>query len=206
MPWLKFSTAGNPSPVGLLLGAALALASGLALANVWRHHRQSLARDRAHWAALAARRGWHLVERSGTFSVIGAVRGISFHLSQGAVARGDIAVFLEARLPRSPWLVCEVFAPGSPVAGTARRPGVPCPLPPDRRDHGLQLWSSHRTRALQLCDPTVFAALGGLPRPYLLFQNGIVLLIWPCTSLPSDAQLDAAIASLQALADATQAA
>ena len=58
---------------------------------------------------------------------------------------------------------------------------------------GLQLWSNHRVRAPQLCDDAVRAALKQLPRPYLLHQNGIVLLIWPCPALPSDAQLDAAL-------------
>jgi len=196
-----------PSLRGLLLGAAFAAAAGLALANLWIRHRRALARDRAHWVALAKRRGWHLVERSGGFAVVGAVAGAvsgavagaNFHISQGAIAHGEIGVFLETRLPRSPWLVCELFAHSSPVAQTARHPGQRVDSEP-----GLQLWSNHRARAPQLCDEAVRAALMQLPRPYLLHQNGIVLLIWPCPALPSDAQLDAALACIAALARAGQ--
>lgn len=190
----------GPSLSGLLLSAAFAAASGLALAHLWIRHRRALARDRAHWAALASRRGWHLVERSGSFAVIGTVAGASFHISQGAVAHGEIGVFLETRLPRSPWLICELFAHSSPVAATARHPGQRVETEP-----GLQLWSNHRARAPQLCDDAVRTALKQLPRPYLLHQNGIVLLIWPCPALPSDAQLDAALACVAALARAGQA-
>lgn len=189
----------GPSLSGLLLSAAFAAASGLALAHLWIRHRRALARDRAHWAALAYRRGWHLVERSGSFAVIGSVAGASFHISQGAVAHGEIGVFLETRLPRSPWLICELFAHSSPVAATARHPGRRVETEP-----GLQLWSNHRVRAPQLCDEHVRAALKQLPRPYLLHQNGIVLLIWPCPALPSDAQLDAALACVAALGRAGQ--
>ena len=212
---LRFTPMDRPGPGSRrsgLVAALFAAASGLALANLWLRHRRALARDRAHWAALATRRGWHLVERSGSFAVIGAVpgasEGISFHLSQGAIAHGDIGVFLETRLPRAPWLICELFAASSPVAQTARRPGgrVELPRPADgKHDPALQLWSNHRARAPQLCDESVRAALAQLPRPYLLYQNGIVVLIWPCAALPSDAQLDAAIACVAALARASQA-
>jgi hypothetical protein len=207
---LRFAPSDRPGPSGLV-AALFAAASGLALANLWWRHRQALARDRAHWAALAARRGWHLVERGGSFAVIGAVEaapGVSFHLSQGAIAHGDIGVFLETRLPRAPWLICELFAAASPVALTARRPGARVELPrpsEGKHDPALQLWSNHRARAPQLCDEPVRAALAQLPRPYLLYQNGIVVLIWPCVALPSDAQLDAAIACVAALAGASRA-
>ena len=201
------TVAEAPSPFALLAAAVFAAASGFALANVWIRHRRALARNRAHWAALAARRGWHLVERSGSFAVIGHAEGLSFHLSQGAVAHGDIGVFLETRLARSPWMVCELFAASSPLAPTARRPGerVPLLLPggdmkPDAKpDAGLELWSTHRAKAPRLCDAAVRGALLGLPRPYLLYQNGIVVLIWPCPTLPTDAQLDAALACLGGL-------
>lgn len=188
-----------PSPFALLLGAAFAAASGFALANVWIRHRRAVARSRAGWAALAARRGWHLVERSDSFAVIGHDHGLGFHLSQGAIAHGEIGVFLEARLAGSPWMVCELFASGSPLALTARRPGERVALGDAATDAGLELWSSHRARALRLCDDAVRMALVGLPRPYLLYQNGIVVLIWPCASLPGDAQLDAALACLAGL-------
>jgi hypothetical protein len=191
-----------PSPFALLLGAAFAVASGFALTNLWLRHRRALARDRAHWAALAARRGWHLVERRDGFAVIGTAGGASFHLSQGAVAHGDIGVFLETRLPRAPWLVCELFASSSPLAQTARRPGqrVTVARPPEgRADHYLQLWSNHRAQAPALIDEAVRGAVTQLPRPYLLYQNGIVVLIWPCAALPGDTQLDAAIACIEAL-------
>ena len=196
-----------PSPFALLVGAAFAAASGFALTNLWLQHRRALARDRAHWAALAARRGWHLVERRDGFAVIGTAAGASFHLSQGAVAHGDIGVFLETRLPRAPWLVCELFASSSPLAQTARRPGqrVTLARPPEgRADHYLQLWSNHRAQAPVLIDEAVRGALAQLPRPYLLYQNGIVVLIWPCAALPGDTQLDAAIACIDALARAYQ--
>lgn len=195
----------RPGGPPLLLGAIFAAASGLALANLWFRHRRALARDRAHWAALATRRGWHLVERSGGFAVIGTVEDTSFHLSQGAVAHGDIGVYLETRLPHSPWLICELFARSSPLAATARRPGVRVELgrPGEpRSEPALELWSTQRARAPQLCDEAVRAALGQLPRPYLLYQNGIVLLIWPCSALPGDPQLDAALACVSALARA----
>jgi hypothetical protein len=194
-----------PSPLALLLGAAFAAASGFALANLWIRHRRALARDRAHWAALAARRGWHLVERGGDFAVIGAVGDASFHLSQGALAYSDIGVFLETRLPRSPWMVFELFAGSSPLAPTARRPGERLALTSDPADAGLQLWSTDRARATLVCDATVRAALASLPRAYLLYQNGIVALIWPWPTLPSEAQLDAALACLSALARAARA-
>ena len=202
------------SPSGLV-AALFAAASGLALANVWLRHRRALARDRAHWAALAARRGWHLVERAGSFSVIGAAEGpvgaLTFQLSQGAIAHGDIGVFLETRLPRAPWLICELFAASSPVAPTARRPGARVGVPAASKVEGkpdvpgMQLWSNHRARAPELFDEPVRAALAALPRPYLLYQNGIVVLIWPCPTLPSDAQLDAAVACVAALARASHA-
>lgn len=38
-----------------------------------------------------------------------------------------------------------------------------------------------------------------MPKAHLLYQNGIVVLIWPCTSLPGDAQLDAALTCLAGL-------
>lgn len=207
------STSPSTSPSGLV-AALFAAASGLALANVWLRHRRALARDRAHWAALASRRGWHLVERAGSFSVIGAAEGpvgaLTFQLSQGAIAHGDIGVFLETRLPRAPWLICELFAASSPVAPTARRPGARVVVPgvnkvEGKPDAGMQLWSNHGARAPELFDEPVRAALAGLPRPYLLYQNGIVVLIWPCQTLPSDAQLDAAVACVAALARASHA-
>ena len=188
-----------PSPFALLVGAAFAAASGFALANVWIRHRRAVARSRAGWAALAGRRGWHLVERSGSFAVIGHSDGVSFHISQGAVAHGEIGVFLETRLAGSPWMVCELFASHSPLALTARRPGERVPLGDGKTDAGLELWATHRARALRLCDDAVRMAFVGLPRPYLLYQNGIVVLIWPCTSLPGDAQLDAALTCLAGL-------
>ena len=198
-PCYPGGVAEAPSPFALLLGAALAAASGFALASVWIRHRRAVARSRASWAALAARRSWHLVERSGSFAVIGHNDGVSFHISQGAVAHGEIGVFLETRLVSSPWMVCELFASQSPLALTARRPGERVPLGDGKTDAGLELWSTHRTRALRLCDDAVRMAFIGLPRPYLLYQNGIVVLIWPCTSLPGDAQLDAALTCLAGL-------
>jgi len=198
--------ADAPSPLALLLGAAFAAASGFALANLWIRHRRALARDRAHWAALATRRGWHLSERGGTFAVLGSVGSVTFHLSQGALAYSEIGVFIEARLPHSPWLVLELFATTSPLAPTARRPGEPLDLGPDARsDSGLQLWATHRALAHDLANPEVRAALAALPRAYLLYQNGIVALIWPCVALPSDAQLDTATGCITALARAAQA-
>jgi hypothetical protein len=198
-PCYPGGVAEAPSPFALLLGAAFAAASGFALASVWIRHRRAIARSRARWAALAARRSWHLVERSGSFAVIGHNDGVSFHISQGAVAHGEIGVFLETRLVSSPWMVCELFASQSPLALTARRPGERVPLGDGKTDAGLELWSTHRTRALRLCDDAVRMAFIGLPRPYLLYQNGIVVLIWPCTSLPGDAQLDAALTCLAGL-------
>ena len=198
-PCYPGGVAEAPSPFALLLGAAFAAASGFALASVWIRHRRAVARSRASWAALAARRSWHLVERSGSFAVIGSVAGASFHVSQGAVAQGEIGVFLETRLVSSPWMVCELFASQSPLALTARRPGERVPLGDGKTDAGLELWSTHRTRALRLCDDAVRMAFIGLPRPYLLYQNGIIVLIWPCTSLPGDAQLDAALTCLAGL-------
>lgn len=198
-PCYPGGVAEAPSPFALLLGAAFAAASGFALASVWIRHRRAVARSRASWAALAARRSWHLVERSGSFAVIGHNDGVSFHISQGAVAHGEIGVFLETRLVSSPWMVCELFASQSPLALTARRPGERVPLGDGKTDAGLELWSTHRTRALRLCDDAVRMAFIGLPRPYLLYQNGIIVLIWPCTNLPGDAQLDAALTCLAGL-------
>lgn len=207
--WYPAGVTEAPSPFALLLGAAFAAASGFALANAWIRHSRAMARNRARWSALATRRGWHLVERGGDFAVIGHTGELGFHLSQGAVAHGEIGVFLEARLARSPWMVCELFASNSPAALTARRPGERVPLGPPtpdaKADPGLQLWSTHRARAPRLCDEAVRAALAGLPRPYLLYQNGIVVLIWPCATLPTDAQLDAALACLAALTAAGKA-
>lgn len=205
--------ADAPSPLALLLGAAFAAASGFALANLWIRHRRALARDRAHWAALASRRGWHLSERGGTFAVLGSAGPITFHLSQGALAYSEIGVFIEARLPHSPWLVFELFASTSPLAPTARRPGEPLSL--DRQsptgpigkapsDSGLQLWATHRALAHDLANPEVRTALAALPRAYLLYQNGIVALIWPCVALPSDAQLDTALGCVTAIARAAE--
>ena len=202
-----------PSPFALLLAAAFAAASGFALANVWIRHRRAMDRNRARWTALAARRGWHLVERGGDFAVIGHTEDLGFHLSQGAVAHGEIGVFLEARLARSPWMVCELFASSSPAALTARRPGERVPLGPPapetkadtKADPGLQLWSTHRAKAPRLCDEAVRAALAGLPRPYLLYQNGIVVLIWPSRPRPTDPQLAPALAGLAALIPAGKA-
>lgn len=202
--WYAANVAEAPTPLALLLGAAFAAASGFALANLWIRHRRALARDRAHWAALAARRGWLLSERSGTFAVLGNAGPVTFHLSQGALAYSEIGVFIEARLPHSPWLVFELFAGTSPLAPTARRPGEPVALGAARSDSGLQLWATHRALATALCDADVRAALAALPRAYLLYQNGIVALIWPCVALPSDAQLDTALACITALARAAQ--
>lgn len=195
--------ADAPSPLALLLGAAFAAASGFALANLWIRHRRVLARDRAHWAALAARRGWLLSERGGTFAVLGSAGAVTFNLSQGALAYSEIGVFIEARLPHSPWLVFELFAGTSPMAQAARRPGEPVALA-EARDSGLQLWATHRALAGSLCCDEVRAAVASLPRAYLLYQNGIVALIWPCLALPSDAQLDTAIGCVTALARAAQ--
>lgn len=208
------NVADAPSPLALLLGAAFAAASGFALANLWIRHRRALARDRAHWSALAARRGWHLHERGGTFAVLGSVGDLAFHLSQGALAHSEVGVFVEARLPHSPWLVLELFAATSPLAPTARRPGEPIALgdgssTPSARplstDSGLQLWATRRGLALELCHAEVRAAFAALPRAYLLYQNGIVALIWPCVALPSDPQLDTALTCLAALARAARA-
>lgn len=199
------NVAESPSPLALLLGAALAAASGFALANLWIRHRRALARDRAHWAALAVRRGWHLRERGGTFAVLGSAGPITFTVSQGALAYSEIGVFVEARLPHSPWLVFELFAATSPLAPTARRPGEPVDLGTARGDSGLQLWATHRALARDLASPEVRAALTALPRAYLLYQNGIVALIWPCVALPSDAQLDAALACVTAIARTAEA-
>jgi hypothetical protein len=203
--WYAANVADAPSPLALLLGAAFAAASGFALANLWIRHRRALARDRAHWSALAKRRGWHLHERGGTFAVLGSAGDLGFHLSQGALAHSEIGVFVEARLPHSAWLVLELFAATSPLAPTARRPGEPIGLGDARSDSGLQLWATRRGLALELCNAEVRAAFAALPRPYLLYQNGIVALIWPCVALPSDAQLDRAIACLAALAQAARA-
>ncbi len=197
--------AESPSPLALLLGAAFAAASGFALANLWIRHRRALARDRVHWAALASRRGWHLRERGGTFAVLGSAGPVTFHLSQGALAYSEIGVFIEARLPHSPWLVFELFAGTSPLAQAARRPGEPVALGEARSDSGLELWATHRTLAASLCDADVRAALAALPRAYLLYQNGIVALIWPCVALPSDPQLDTALTCITALSRAAQA-
>lgn len=197
--------AESPSPLALLLGAAFAAASGFALANLWIRHRRALARDRAHWAALARRRGWHLSERGGTFAVLGSAGPVAFNLSQGALAYSEIGVFIEARLPHSPWLVFELFAGTSPLAQAARRPGSPVALGAARSDSGLELWATHRAHAAALCDTDVRVALAALPRAYLLYQNGIVALIWPCVALPSDAQLDTALTCITALARAAQA-
>ena len=87
--------ADAPSPLALLLGAAFAAASGFALANLWIRHRRALARDRAHWAALAARRGWHLSERGGTFAVLGST-GLAFRLA--ALALQNLAPRLDPAL------------------------------------------------------------------------------------------------------------
>jgi hypothetical protein len=195
------------SPTALVLNAILAALAGFLLGNLWYRHRRALDRDRARWSSLAERRGWHLVERAGGFAVIGntAASGsdtpsVAFHLSQGALAHGDLGVFLEARIDRSPWVILEVFAQSSPIAYTARRPGDRIRTDDAEFDARFVTYASPPRRAGPLCDPPLRAALAGLPRPYLMVQNGIVVLIWPWDKLPTDGQLDAALACLQALA------
>jgi hypothetical protein len=195
------------SPTALLLNAILAALAGFLLGSLWYRHRRALDRDRARWTILAERRGWHLVERGGGFAVIGHTAAadsgappVAFHLSQGALAHGDLGVFLEARIDRSPWAVLEVFALSSPIAYTARRPGDRVRTGDAEFDVRFVTHASPAQRAAVLCDAPLRAALAGLPRPYLMIQNGIVVLIWPWDKLPTDAQLDAAVACLQALA------
>ena len=86
------------------------------------------------------------------------------------------------------------------IAYTARRPGDRVHTGDPEFDARYITHASPAQRAAALCDPPLRAALAGLPRPYLMIQNGIVVLIWPWDKLPTDAQLDAAIACLQALA------
>jgi len=188
------------SPMALLLNAILAALAGFLLGNLWYRHRRALDRDRVRWSSLAERRGWHLVERGGGFAVIGNADHVAFHLSQGALAHGDLGVFLEARIDRSPWVVIEVFALSSPIAYTARRPGDRVRTGDDGFDARFATYASPPRRAAALCDAPLRAAIEGLPRPYLMVQNGIVVLIWPWDKLPTDAQLDAAIDVLRALA------
>lgn len=188
------------SPLALLLNAILAVLAGFLLGNLWYRHRRALARDRARWAGLAERRGWHLVERGGGFAVIGNADTVAFHLSQGALAHDDLGIFLEARIDRSPWVVLEIFALNSPIAHTARRPGDRVRTGDDAFDLRFATHASPLRRAAALCDPPLRAALEALPRPYLMVQNGIVVLIWPWDKLPTDTQLDAALALLKALA------
>lgn len=189
----------DATPHELLLHTILAALAGLVLGTAWYRHRRAIARDRARWALLAERRGWHVVERGGGFAVIGRDGQQAFHLSQGALAQGDLGIFLETRIDRSPWVVLEVFALGSPIAYTARRPGERVRTGDDAFDLRFATYASQR-RAAALCDVPLRAALAALPRPYLMLQNGILVLIWPWDRLPTDAHLDAALACLRALA------
>jgi hypothetical protein len=188
------------TPLALLFNALLATLAGFVLGSLWYRHRRALARDRARWSELAQRRGWHLVERGGGFAVIGNAGPVAFHLSQGALAHGDLGIFLETRIDRSPWVVLEIFAHTSPIAFTARRPGERIRTGDPEFDARFATYASPPRRAAELCDAPLRAALSPLPRPYLMVQNGIVVLIWPWDKLPSDAQLDAALACLHALA------
>ena len=188
------------TPLALLMNALLAALAGFLLGSLWYRHRKALARDRARWTGLAQRRGWHVVERGGGFAVIGNASPVAFHLSQGALAHGDLGVFLETRIDRSPWVVLEVFAVNSPIAFTARRPGDAIRTGDPEFDARFATYASPARRAAELCDADLRAAIAQLPRPYLMVQNGIVVLIWPWDKLPTDAQLDAALACLRALA------